>query len=77
MTKSFVLTRLCTHSFKPEEKMFFTGTSFTVYSQVRRVGNIEREVTRIYDGHHNNGGWWVEGTVAEVAETIMRGKDAK
>ena len=56
--------------------MFFTGTSFTVYSQVRRVGNIEREVTRIYDGHHNNGGWWVEGTVAEVAETIMRGKDA-
>ena len=75
MTKSFVLTRLCTHSFKPEGKMFFTGTSFTVYSQVRRVGNIEREVTRIHDGHHNNGGWWVEGTVSEVMETIMRGQD--
>ena len=76
MSKSFVLTRLCTHSFKPEGKMFFTGTSFTVYSQVRRVGNIEREVTRIHDGHHNNGGWLVEGTVSEVMEIIMRGKDA-
>ena len=76
MSKSFVLTRLCTHSFKPEGQMFFTGTSFTVYSHVRRIGNIEREVTRIYDGHNNNGGWWVEGTVSEVMEIIMRGKDA-
>lgn len=73
MIKSFVLTTLCTHSFKPEGIMFFTGTSFTVYSQVRKVGKIEREVTRIHDGHHNNGGWWVEGTVSEVMETIMRG----
>ena len=76
MSKSFVLTRLCTHSFKPEGQMFYTGTSFTVDSHVRRIGNIEREVTRIYDGHHNNGGWWVEGTVSEVMEIIMRGKDA-
>ncbi len=75
MTKSFVLTRLCTHSFKPEGDMFFTGTSFTVYTQVRRVGNIEREVTRIHDGHHNNGGWWVDGSLEEVMDTILGGQD--
>lgn len=75
MSKSFVLTRLCTTTFKPEGPMFFTGTSFTVYSEVYRRGQVEREVTRIHDGHSNNGGWFVEGTVAEVMETIMRGQD--
>jgi hypothetical protein len=73
--KAFFVTKLCDTTLRPDGEMFMTGTSFTVYTQNVRRGQVEREVTRIYDGNHNDGGWFVEGTLDEVAEIIMRGED--
>lgn len=71
MTKRFVLTLLNEATLKPEGHIFMMGSSFTVYTQTVRRGTKEMEVTRVHDGHSNNGGWFVEGSLHEVTNTII------
>ena len=72
--RAFALTKLCETTLRPDGKLFMTGTSFTVYTQNIRRGQVEREVVRIYDGHHNDGGWLVYGTFDEVIDTLLDGE---
>jgi len=71
MTKRFVLTLINEATLKPEGYIFMMGSSFTVYTETVRRGATETEVTRVHDGHSNNGGWYVEGSLREVMDTII------